>query len=140
MGVELFWDNEAETVFLIEVRGPWRWEELSRVMKTVQRLSQERGQTLGAVLDLGTSLQMQEGGIFSQQGLQQFQELLKLDTGSARGPLVIVGMNPLVQRIFDTANSLAPSASRHITFAATLDEARQRVYRAVGSPAAPQKA
>jgi hypothetical protein len=140
MGVELFWDDEAETVFLIEVRGQWRWEELTRVMKTVQRLSQERGQTMGAILDLGTGLQMPEGGIFSQQGLQQFQDLLKLDTGGARGPLVIVGMNPLVKRIFDTANSLAPSASRQITFADTLSEARQRVYRAMSSQVSPQKA
>jgi hypothetical protein len=127
MSIEVFWDDEAETVFLIEVRGSWKWEELTKTMKAVKRISEERGRVMGAILDLGTGLQMPEGGIFSQEGLANFQELLKLD-GKQRGPLVIVGMNKLVKRIFDTAASLDPKSARMIDFADTVEEARTRVY------------
>lgn len=127
MSIEVFWDDEAETVFLIEVRGKWKWEELTKTMQAVKRISEERGRVMGAILDLGSGLQMPEGGIFSAQGLANFQELLKLD-GKQRGPMVIVGMNSLVRRIFDTAASLDPKSARMIDFADTVDDARTRVY------------
>lgn len=127
MGIELFWDDDAESMFLIEVRGKWTWDELTAVMKTIQRIAGERNQVMGALLDLGSGLQMPEGGLFNPQGFMRFQELLKLD-GSQRGPLVIVGMNPLVRRIFDTAASVDANLTRLIDFADTLDAARTRAY------------
>jgi hypothetical protein len=127
MGIELFWDDDNETVFLIEVRGKWAWSELSSTMKSIKRISDERGKVLGAILDLGNGLQLPEGGIFSQQGLAQFQELLKLD-GGKRGPMAIVGMNPLVRQIFDAVNGLDAKAVRMVRFADTMQQAQQWVY------------
>lgn len=127
MGIELFWDDDDESMFLIEVRDEWTFERLTAVMKTVRRLSEERGQIMGALLDLGVGLQLPQGGLFNANGLAQFQALLKLDS-KQRGPLVIVGVNPLVRRIFDAAASLDPNATRIIDFAATLDEARTSAY------------
>jgi hypothetical protein len=132
MSIEVFWDDDDETVFLIEVRGAWKWDDLTKTMKAVKRISEEKGRVMGAILDLGTGLQMPEGGIFSQQGLANFQELLKLD-GKQRGPLVIVGMNSLVRRIFDTAASLDPKAARMIDFADSVEDARTRVYATLRS-------
>lgn len=131
MGIELFWDDDDETVFLIEVRGKWAWTELSNTMKAIKRIAEERNQVVGAILDLGTGLQMPEGGIFSPQGLAQFQELLKLDS-SKRGPMVILGMNPLVRQIFDAVNGLDASAVRMIRFADTMPQAQKMVYEAMG--------
>lgn len=132
MSIEVFWDDDAETVFLIEVRGAWKWDDLTKTMKAVKRISEERGHIMGAILDLGTGLQMPEGGIFSQQGLANFQELLRLD-GKQRGPMVIVGMNSLVRRIFDTAASLDPKSARMIDFADSVEDARTRVYATLRS-------
>jgi len=132
MSIELFWDDEAESVFLIEIRQQWTWDELTKVMKAVRRISEERGRIMGAILDLGSGLQMPEGGVLSAQGLAHFQALLHLDS-KQRGPLVIVGMNSLVKRIFDTAASMDPNAARMIDFADSVEEARGRVYPALAA-------
>lgn len=129
MAIDLYWDDEAETVLLLEVRGKWQWSELTSVMKTIQRMSHERNQTFGAIVDISEGLQLPDGGIFSQKGLSQFQTLLTLEgSKSARGPLVIVGMNALVRRIMDAAAAISSDAARNITFADTMSEAQQHVY------------
>lgn len=131
MGIELFWDDEAETVLLLEVRGKWQWSELIAVMKTIQRMSREREQVFGALVDITQGLQLPDGGIFSQQGLAQFQQLLTLEGASPnapRGPLVIVGMNALVQRILDTVTTISRDSARNIFFVDTMPAAQEQVY------------
>ena len=125
MGIDLFWDNDEQTTFLVEFRGDWTWDELNAVIKTTNRLSQERQQVLGAILDLREGLRIPGGSIFNREGLNQFKELISMsNSGQENGPVVIVGMSGMIKTVFDTVTKLDRDATQSIYFAADMDEAR----------------
>ncbi len=127
MGIQLFWDDEAQSVLLMEIQGAWTWQELTNAMQTIERISQERQQTFNAILDLSWGLKFPEGGIFSRNGLEQFRNLTQFD-GKQRGKMVILGVNPFIQRIIETASQIDPNSTRNLFFANTLSEAQRIVY------------
>jgi hypothetical protein len=124
MGIDLFWDDDEQTTFLVEFRGDWTWDELNAVIKTTNRLSQERQQVLGAILDLREGLRIPGGSIFNREGLNQFRELISMsNSGQENGPVVIVGMSGMIKTVFDAVTKLDRDATQSIYFAATMDEA-----------------
>jgi hypothetical protein len=127
MSVELYWDDDAQTVFLLEVTGKWTWTQLHEAINKMKKVSATRQQQMGAIIDLTSGLQMPDGGLFSREGLSQFQQLLQMESGDS-GPVVIVGMNPLVKNILDTVTSLNLSSVRNIFFASHMEEAQTKIY------------
>ncbi|MEO1290964.1 MAG: hypothetical protein AAFV93_24775, partial [Chloroflexota bacterium] len=75
MAIDLFWDNDEQTVLLAEFNGKWTWDELHKLLTTVKRLSDERGQVFGAILDLRNGMHLPGGNIFNKEGLEQFKKL-----------------------------------------------------------------
>lgn len=127
MGIQLFWDDDAQTVLLMEIRGAWAWDELYNAMQTVKRISSERGRTFNAILDISEGLEFPQGGIFSREGLAQFRKLVQLD-GSKRGKMVILGMTPFIRRIVETASTLDSQSTRSLYFADTMAQAQRLAY------------
>src|SRR5688572_30356045 len=111
MAIELYWDDDEQTVMLAEFTGNWSWEELHKVLSAIKRISAERGRSFGAILDLRGGLHLPN--VFNKEGLEQFQKLLSLnDGGTEKGPMVILGMNKLVKLIFDAVGNVDKSLSR----------------------------
>ena len=131
MAIDLFWDDDAQTVMLVEFHSPWSWDDLRRVLKTIQRLSSESGMVYGAILDLREGLRMPDGSILSAENLQQFRQMWTDSADQEKGPVVIVGMNRAVKLLFETVGRIEPSATRDVHFCDTLDEARELIYPAV---------
>jgi hypothetical protein len=132
MAIELYWDNDEETVMLAEFAGTWSWEELHKVLSTIKRLSEERERTFGAILDLRRGLRMPN--VFNKDGLEQFHKLLALNPGSSeKGPMVVLGMNKLVKMVFDAIGNVDKSLTNDVFFAETEEEARRLIYARVDS-------
>lgn len=137
MSIELFWDNDEQTVFLVEFGNSWTWEELHAVLKTTARISDERGQTLGAILDLRKGLTIPGGSVFNRAGMNQFKDLLQMsNNGKDNGPVAIVGMNNTIKAIFDAVGRIEQNATRNIHFASSMCEARTLVNENLQRPLA----
>ena len=125
MSIELFWDNDEQSVFLVEFGNSWTWGELRAVLKTASKIAEERGQILGAILDLRQGLTIPGGSIFNRDGMNQFKELLQMsNNGRDTGPVVIVGMSDMIKTIFEAVGRIERNATQNIHFASTMDEAR----------------
>lgn len=125
MGIELFWDNDEQTIFLVEFTDNWTWEDLNAVLKTTTRISEERQQLMGAILDLRKGVTIPGGTIFNRDGMNQFNELIQMsNSGRENGPVVIVGMTGMVKTIFDTVTKLDKNTAQSINFASSMSEAR----------------
>lgn len=125
MGIELFWDNDEQTVFLVQFKGSWTWDELNDVIYTTQKISTQRGQVIGALLNLSDGLTIPGGTVFSSSGMSQFRELLRMsNNGKTKGPVVIVGMPAMLRSIFDTVKIIERDATQDIYFSDTMSQGR----------------
>lgn len=129
MGIELYWDDDAETVMLMEVNGSWTWDELFSVLHTAKTISQQRQRVLGAIVDVRGGLQLPGGSVFNREGLAQFIRITQLG-GGKKGPMVFVGMNGMMRSIFEAATKIDKQAAQDTFFASSLDEARRLIYPA----------
>jgi hypothetical protein len=75
MKIDLYWDNEEQTMMLCEFQAGWTWEDLMAVLNTVKRLSEEREQVFGALIDLTNGMTLPGGSIFNAEGLKNFQKI-----------------------------------------------------------------
>ncbi|MBL8155000.1 MAG: hypothetical protein JNM70_12525 [Anaerolineae bacterium] len=124
MGIDLYWDDEAQTVLLLEINGPWRWEELRRTLATVHKLTAQADPEVGALIDVRKGLFLSAGTLFSADGLANARSLLTLGTDEP-GPVVVVGTNPLVRSVYEAFAKLDGAMRSRVRFADTLDEARE---------------
>jgi hypothetical protein len=127
MPIDLYWDDDEQTVLLCEFNGTWTWDELQKVLKTIKRLSEESGRVFGALVDVSKGITVPGGSIFNREALSQFQKMRQLGA-DGRGPVVIVGMNSIIRSIFDTVKRLDKSAASDVHFAATLAAGQQIIY------------
>lgn len=128
MPIELFWDDDAQTVILVEFNDTWSWDELHNMLSTIKRLSGEHQYILGAIIDLRNGFHLPGGTIFNREALSQFQRLLSLSNGEQKGPMLIVGMNPLVRNVFEAVRTLDKSLINDIVFVDEMQQAREKIY------------
>lgn len=126
MRIDLFWDGKEQKVFLLEFKGGWTWDELDAVLQVTRRISLERQQLIGAILDFRESMRFPVGNILNGAGLGEFYRLLKIGrNGDEKGPLVIVGMRGVVRTLINTLGRLNQGALRNVHFVESMSEARQ---------------
>lgn len=131
MAIDLYWDDAEQSVILAEFSNKWTWDDLHEMLATIQQLSKQRGQIFGAILDLSKGMNVPGGSVFNREGLSQFRRLLAQNNGGAKGPMAIIGMNGMVRAIFDAISSIDRKLTEDVIFADSLDDARERIYRAV---------
>ncbi len=127
MKIDLYWDNEAETMLLCEFHAGWTWDELMAVLKTVKRLSEERKQVFGALVDLRQGMTLPGGSILNKESLQQFQQVMQLGS-NGKGPVAIIGAGGMVRMVVDAIRSVNSSAVSDVLFVSTLEEGREQLY------------
>lgn len=127
MGIDLYWDNEEQTVLLAEFNGKWQWDELHAVLNTIKEISKERGRIFGAIVDVRDGMSVPGGSIFNRDALANFRKMLKLDP-EGKGPVVVLGMNKMVQTIFDAVGKIDRNAVQDVHFADNVEDARTTIY------------
>ena len=134
MAIDLYWDDDEQSVLLAEFNGKWSWDELHKTISAIKRLSKERGQVFGAILDLRNGMHLPGGNIFTKEGLDQFKRLLSLnDESTQQGPVVVLGMNGMVKMVFDAIKQVDKSIVETVAFAKDEQDARKIIYRAVAN-------
>lgn len=123
MGMELYWDDDARTVMLLEVRGSWTWDELYATVTKIKKVTDNADREIGAILDLSEGLKLPGGGFLNKEAYNMAQKLLKLGEGGT-GPVVVVGVNPVIRAIYTTFYPMDKQALGNVRFAGTVDEAR----------------
>lgn len=134
MGIELYWDNDEQTILLAEFDNHWTWDELHAILRTVKKITAERTEKIGAIVDLSNGLRLPGGALLSKETFDNFKKILKMgDEG--KGPVVVVGLNAMVKAVYDAVAKLDPKATDDVSFAKTQDEARrilrQRLTQAI---------
>ena len=123
MGIELYWDNDTDTVMLCEFGQQWTWDELDAAMAKVKRITDSADREIAAIIDVRRGVNFPGGTIFSPAAFEQAKKMLRMGEGG-RGPVVVVGASPLIKTVYNTVRSLDPNGLSNVSFAATLDEAR----------------
>ncbi len=131
MAIDLYWDDEQQSVILAEFQGKWTWDELHQMLNTVKRLSTEREQVFGAIIDVRAGFHLPGGSVFNREGLSNFRKMLALGQDGEKGPVVVVGMGMLVRNILDAVKTVDKRAASDVFFAKDMREARQLIYREV---------
>jgi hypothetical protein len=135
MGIELYWDNDEQTVMLCEVDGPWTWDELYDTVLKIKKVTDRTDHEVGAILDVSRGLFMSPGAIFSASGWENMKRILALGDDKGTGPLVIVGANSVIRRMYDTIKNFDPHKFRNVQFADTADQARALLAQRMMQPA-----
>lgn len=131
MKIELYWDNEDQTMLLCEFHAGWTWDDLFAILKTVKKLSEERQQMFGALIDLTRGMTLPGGSIFNPESLQNFQKVLQLG-GDGKGPVAIIGAGSMARMVVDTIRRMNAKVVEDVVFASTLDEGRKLLYPRLG--------
>ena len=134
MAIDLFWDDEEQSVLLAEFNGKWTWDELHKTIRAIKRLSRERGTVFGAILDLRNGMQLPSSNIFSKETLDQFKRLLSLSgDDDKQGPVVVLGVNGMIKMVFDAIKQVDKSVVESVAFAKSESDARNIIYQAVAN-------
>jgi len=121
MAIDLYWENDEQTVMLVDVKGKWTWDELHAVLYTMQKLSKEHRRVLGAIVDVSSGLQLPGGSILNQESLKRFNQFLAMgDDG--KGPVAVVGMNPMVKSVLDAISMVDKSVTNDVFFVKSIAE------------------
>lgn len=128
MGLELYWDDDAQTVFLCEVEGAWTWDELYTLLDNVITVCARRDLQLAAIIHFRGRMQPPGGAMFNTSALEHAHRLGRLGADGT-GMIVVVGIPAFLKGIFNTFVKLYPKALGSVRFAGTLDEARAMLAR-----------
>lgn len=123
MGIELYWDDDARTTMLCEVRGRWTWDEMWDVLHKIKKVTDVAEHEIAAILDVVDGLHIPGGTIFTKEAFDQARKILKLGEGGT-GPIVVVGASPLIRTIYNTFLPMDRKTISAIRFADSVDEAR----------------
>lgn len=127
MTIDLYWDNDEQTVMLCEFNGRWTWDELHAVMHTIKKLSVERGQVFGAIIDVRNSGSIPGGNLFSRETLNNFKQLTQMGA-DGKGPVVVLGMQGMIKSVFDAVKMFDRSLLDDVSFAESMRDARRTIY------------
>lgn len=128
MGIELYWDDDAQTTLLAEVAPHWTWDMAHQVLDTVKALADAPDGTMqAAIVDVSRGVHLPDP-IWSPVTLSHARKIAAL-APQGTGPVVVVGVHPLVQRSFAFFRKLYPGATANVYVAATRSAARDLIAR-----------
>ncbi|NJL57405.1 hypothetical protein HC928_21400 [bacterium] len=137
MGIELYWDNDEQTVMLCEFGARWTWEEMFSTLDTIKKATQKRAEEIGAIIDLSEGIHIPGGSLFSFEAREKGMKMLRMSS-SGKGPLVIVGGGGFFKTLMGAFQMLSADAklANDVYFANSVDEARAMMARRLRAGAA----
>jgi hypothetical protein len=123
MGIELYWDNDADTVMRCEFDREWTWDELDAALAKIKRITDRADREIAAIIDVRKGVNFPGGTIFSPAAFEQAKKMLRMGEGG-KGPVVVLGASPLIKTVYNAVRGLDSDGLSNVSFAATLAEAR----------------
>lgn len=146
MGIQLSWDDDAQTILHCQFESKWTWDDLFEVADRVKAITDSTPHTVAAIIDMEHGMTIPGGNFFSPTALNNARQLLTLGEGGT-GPVVIVGATGLIKMVYESLKGLDSRAGKaDVTFTDTLVAARAhlaQVHNPLGDdqrPSAPSEA
>ncbi|GAB4335093.1 MAG: hypothetical protein Kow00117_18360 [Phototrophicales bacterium] len=139
MAIDLYWDDEDQTVLLCVFNQGWTWEELFTTLNHIQQVTSQRDEEIGAMIVLNKGAMLPAGSIFTMETRAKAKKLLQM-SAAGKGPIAIVGMNAMIQAIIQGFKMLDRQALNEVYFCDTAEEARTKLHQRLMSPNRPSSA
>jgi hypothetical protein len=128
MSVDLYWDNDEQTIVLCEFSKGWTWEALFGALNKIKSLTQDRTDTVGAIVDMSNGLGVPNGSLFSIETRDKAKQMLKM-SADGKGPIAIVGANGAIKLVSKAFALVDKNALKDVYFVDSVDEARNILYK-----------
>jgi len=129
MGIQLNWDDEAQTILHCQFESKWTWDDLFVIADRVKAITDKTPHTVAAIIDMTEGMTIPGGNFLNPTALNNARQLLTLGEGGT-GPVVIVGATTLIKMVYESFKGLDSRAAKaDITFIDTLDAARAHLAR-----------
>jgi len=123
MGIELTWDNTAQTVMRCTVDAHWTWDELNDAFLRIKQITDSAPQVIAAIVDVSQGVNI-PGGLLSPNTFNQAKKMMALGESSTPGPVMIVGASSMIKTVYNMVRGMDKNGLSNVSFAATLDDAR----------------
>ncbi|MDZ4671991.1 MAG: hypothetical protein SH821_14055 [Phototrophicales bacterium] len=133
MSVDLYWDNDEQTVLLCEFSKGWTWEALFGVLNKIKSITENRADTVGAIVDMSKGLGVPNGSLFSTETRDKAKQMLQM-SANGKGPIAIVGANGAIKLVSKAFALLDKNALKDVYFVDTTDEARHILAKRMAIP------
>jgi RNA-binding protein YhbY len=124
MSVDLYWDNDEQTIVLCEFSKGWTWEALFGALNKIKTITQNRDVLVGAIVDMSKGLGVPNGSLFSPETRDKAKQMLQM-SADGKGPIAIVGANGVIQLVAKAFALVDKNALKDVYFVDTVDEARR---------------
>jgi hypothetical protein len=130
MGIELYWDNDEQTVMLCEFDKHWTWEEMFQTLDTIKKVTDKRDYEIGAIIDVSRGINIPGGSLFSAETRDKARQMLKMGE-DGKGPMVIVGAGSFFKTLMSAFGMITSDKTvlNDVYFTDSLDEARRIMAR-----------
>ncbi len=126
--IELYWDDDAQTIMLASFRKGWTWAEMFQTLNNIKKVTEKHAHTVGAIVLMEPGANVPNGNVFSVETRDQARQMLKLGA-EGKGPIAIVGMNSFIKAIAKAFTLLDKHALDDVYFADTSEDARRVLRR-----------
>lgn len=133
MSVDLYWDNDEQTIILCEFSKGWTWEALFSALNKVKTITQSRSDTVGAIVDMSRGLGVPNGSLFSIETRDKAKQMLQM-SADGKGPIAIVGANGAIKLVSKAFALVDKNALKDVYFVDSADEARQVLAKRLAMP------
>lgn len=133
MSVDLYWDNDEQTIILCEFSKGWTWEDLFSALNTVKTITQNRADTVAAIVDMSRGLGVPNGSLFSVETRDKAKQMLQM-SANGKGPIAIVGANGVIKLVSKAFSLVDRHALKDVYFVDSVDEARQVLTKRLAVP------
>ncbi len=133
MSIDLYWDNDEQTIILCEFSKGWTWEALFGALNKVKTITQSRSDTVGAIVDMSRGLGVPNGSLFSVEARDKAKQMLQM-SADGKGPIAIVGANGVIKLVSKAFALVDKNALKDVYFVDSTDEARQVLAKRLAMP------
>lgn len=133
MSVDLYWDNDEQTIILCEFSKGWTWEALFGALNKVKTITQSRSDTVGAIVDMSQGLGVPNGSLFSIETRDKAKQMLQM-SADGKGPIAIVGANGVIKLVSKAFALVDKNALKDVYFVDSTNEARQILAKRLAMP------
>jgi len=122
--IELYWDNDQQTVMLCTFAKGWTWAEMFETLDTIKKVTDQRDYEIGAIVDVSRGISVPGGSVFSADTREKAKKMLAMGA-DGKGPIAIVGAGGMIKAVARGFEMLDRTALQDVYFVDTLNAARR---------------
>lgn len=123
MAIELYWDNDEQTVMLCEFEGRWNWDEMFVTLDKIKKITDKAEREISAIVDVRGGMNMPGGSLLTAANFEHAKKMLKMGEHGT-GPIVVVGANNMIRMAYEAVAGINKRATSNVFFADSVKQAR----------------